>query len=160
MRVQSLGGEDPLEERTGNSLQYSCLENPTDRRTWRATIHKVPKSWPRLKQLSMHAQVGILTSQTSLNFFLNYIHAPKCSVLCFFPTLSTQRCIMQFHLELFIDHSLPSMFTVYFTKPVDCPETLILLWINGFIDRFRVLTISILESVYSVMVDLSEFMSV
>ena len=29
----------------GNLLQYSCLENPTDRGTWRAAIHRIPKSW-------------------------------------------------------------------------------------------------------------------
>ena len=29
--VQSLGQEDPLQKRTGNPLQYSCLENPLDR---------------------------------------------------------------------------------------------------------------------------------
>ena len=28
----------------GNSLQYSCLERPTDRGTWQATVHKVEKS--------------------------------------------------------------------------------------------------------------------
>ena len=28
MKVQSLGQEDPLED--GNSLQYSCLGNPTE----------------------------------------------------------------------------------------------------------------------------------
>ena len=28
----------------GNSLQYSCLENLTDREAWWATVHKVPKS--------------------------------------------------------------------------------------------------------------------
>ena len=28
----------------GNPLQYSCLENPMDRETWRATIHGVSKS--------------------------------------------------------------------------------------------------------------------
>ena len=27
----------------GNPLQYSCLENPTDRRTWRATAHGVAR---------------------------------------------------------------------------------------------------------------------
>ena len=27
----------------GNPLQYSCLENPTDRRTWQATVHGVAK---------------------------------------------------------------------------------------------------------------------
>ena len=26
-------------EGNGNPLQYSCLENPTDRGAWRATIH-------------------------------------------------------------------------------------------------------------------------
>ena len=29
----------------GNPLQYSCLENPMDRGAWRATVHRVTKSW-------------------------------------------------------------------------------------------------------------------
>ena len=29
----------------GNPLQYSCLENPTDRGAWWATVHRVTKSW-------------------------------------------------------------------------------------------------------------------
>ena len=33
-------------------LQHSCLENPTDRGAWWATIHRVRKSWTRLKQVS------------------------------------------------------------------------------------------------------------
>ena len=32
----------------GNSLQYSRLENPMDRRAWRATVHGVSKSQTRL----------------------------------------------------------------------------------------------------------------
>ena len=28
----------------GNPLQYSCLENSTDRGAWRATVHGVAKS--------------------------------------------------------------------------------------------------------------------
>ena len=28
----------------GNSLQYSCLENPMDRRAWWATVHGVAES--------------------------------------------------------------------------------------------------------------------
>ena len=28
-------------EENGNPLQYSCLENPMDRGTWQATIHRV-----------------------------------------------------------------------------------------------------------------------
>ena len=36
----------------GNPLQYSCLRNPMDRGAWRATVHRVAKSWTRLKRLS------------------------------------------------------------------------------------------------------------
>ena len=32
----------------GNSLQYSCLENPLDSRAWQALVHGVAKSWTRL----------------------------------------------------------------------------------------------------------------
>ena len=28
----------------GNPLQYSCVENPTDRGAWQATVHGVSKS--------------------------------------------------------------------------------------------------------------------
>ena len=47
MWVQSLGGEDPLEEGMATHLlQYSCLENPTDRGAWRTTVHWVAVSNP------------------------------------------------------------------------------------------------------------------
>ena len=38
-------------ERNGNSLQYSCLVNPTNRAWW-AIVHGVAKSQTRLKRLS------------------------------------------------------------------------------------------------------------
>ena len=38
----SVSGRCPGEE-NGNSLQYSCLENPMDRGAWRATVHGVSK---------------------------------------------------------------------------------------------------------------------
>ena len=28
----------------GNSLQYSCLENPMDRGAWQFTVHRFPES--------------------------------------------------------------------------------------------------------------------
>ena len=40
----------------GNLLQYSCLENSMDRGAWRALVHKVTKSWTRLKRLNVHAE--------------------------------------------------------------------------------------------------------
>ena len=36
---RSPGGGD------GNALQYSCQRNPMDRGAWRATVHRVAKSW-------------------------------------------------------------------------------------------------------------------
>ena len=33
----------------GYGNQYTCLENPMDRGAWRATVHRIAKSWTRLK---------------------------------------------------------------------------------------------------------------
>ena len=38
--------EDLATNYKNNPLQYSCLENPMDRRTWHATVHRVTKSGP------------------------------------------------------------------------------------------------------------------
>ena len=38
----------------GNSLQYSCLENPMDRGVCWAMVHRVTNSWTQLKQVSVH----------------------------------------------------------------------------------------------------------
>ena len=35
----------------GNPLQKSCLENPMDKGTWQATVHRVAQSLTQLKQL-------------------------------------------------------------------------------------------------------------
>ena len=51
--ISGLGGSTG--EGNGNPLQYSCLENPTDRGAWWATVRGVLKSRTWLKQLSTHA---------------------------------------------------------------------------------------------------------
>ena len=33
----------------GNTLQYSCLENPMDRGAWRTAVHRAAKNQARLK---------------------------------------------------------------------------------------------------------------
>ena len=45
----------------GNPLQYSCWDNTMNRGAWRATVHAVAKSQTRLKQLSTHTFVEILS---------------------------------------------------------------------------------------------------
>ena len=38
----------------GNPLQYSCLENPTDRGTWWAKAHEVAKSQTQLSTRALY----------------------------------------------------------------------------------------------------------
>ena len=56
---RSLGGGH------GNSLQYSCLENPMDRGAWWPTIHGVAQSWTGLSDLHKN------------NAFLFYLSVPE-----------------------------------------------------------------------------------
>ena len=46
-------------EGNGNSLRYSCLENPTDRGAWRAMVHSVAKSWTRLNDYTQREKEGV-----------------------------------------------------------------------------------------------------
>ena len=48
----------------GNLLQHSCLEKPTDRGAWRATVHGVTQSWTGLKCLGMHTRMSSETKTT------------------------------------------------------------------------------------------------
>ena len=90
MKVESLGQEDPLEE--GMAI-HSYLQNPMDRRDWQATVHRVVKSWTRLKWLSMHACLSILLSMV---YYLNFsLHS--CLILC--PPLVAQLDFLPFELE-------------------------------------------------------------
>ena len=45
-------------EGNGTPLQYSCLENPTDRGAWCATVHRVVKSQTQLGDLLSHLGEG------------------------------------------------------------------------------------------------------
>ena len=47
----------------GNPFQYSCLENPMDGGAWRATVHRVTKSWAQLSNFSFTKENSIEVSQ-------------------------------------------------------------------------------------------------
>ena len=75
----------------GYPLWYSCLENPTDRRTCWATVQRIAKSQIQLKQFSTHACTvsyfckPVLTIQfLHLNkfWFLNRAHIYEKRVYC------------------------------------------------------------------------------
>ena len=50
-QVPSLGREDPLEEGMATAPIFLPRESQ-GKRTWKATVHMVAKSWTQLKQLS------------------------------------------------------------------------------------------------------------
>ena len=53
-------------EGNGNPLQYSCLENPTDREAWQVAVHRVTKSWIQLKWLGTHTCTGLVRAAAEL----------------------------------------------------------------------------------------------
>ena len=61
----------------GNSLQYSCMENPMDKVAWWATVHSVVKSWTRLKWLSKKSIKKLsFTRCFSSRFLWNILEQP------------------------------------------------------------------------------------
>ena len=62
-------------EGNGNSLQYSCLENPLDRGAWRATVHRVTKNWKGLKRINMQACIFMTNFPRVLKVQYHYLNA-------------------------------------------------------------------------------------
>ena len=62
-------------EGNGKPLQYSCLQNPTDRGTWQATVHRVTQSRTWLKQLRTHMSMRQETNKGRFRrcFFTGYL---------------------------------------------------------------------------------------
>ena len=67
MRVQSLVGERSPGEGNGNALQYSYLENPTDRGAWWAAVSGAAKC-----NLTEHTYTYIIWS-CSIYIVCNFI---------------------------------------------------------------------------------------
>ena len=101
---------DPWLERSpgvgnGDPLQYSCLENSTDRGVWWGTIHGVPKSQmtEHACHPSIHRQLTMWSSQVDSKVIQPYIclypfsprlpSHPGCHV-----TLSRAPCSVQYDL--------------------------------------------------------------
>ena len=53
-------------EGNSNPLQYSFLENSTDRGAWWATVHRVTKSGAQPKEVSRHACKDLIIAQGTL----------------------------------------------------------------------------------------------
>ena len=57
----------------GNPLQYSCLENPTDRGAWGPTVRSISMSQTQLKWVSTHARARAHTHTHSPSLSLAHI---------------------------------------------------------------------------------------
>ena len=55
----------------GNSLQYSCLENPMGRGAWQAMVYMVLQIRTGLKQLSRHTCMSLLGGSVVKNLAAN-----------------------------------------------------------------------------------------
>ena len=101
-------GRSPGESK-GNPLQYSCLESPTDRGDWRATVHRVAKSWTWLKRLCT-AHIAWTSAPKSIHPSTNCPHidsvqpsgemwqgrnSAQCCFLCF-----CKQCLFQLLLNV------------------------------------------------------------
>ena len=59
-------------EGSGNPFQHSCLESPTGRGAWRATVHAVRKSWTQLSDFHFHTVESFsVVNEAEVDFFFN-----------------------------------------------------------------------------------------
>ena len=89
IQVRSLGQEDALEEGMATHSSILAWRIPMDRGAWRATVHRVAKSWTQLKWLSTHLELkdvspGFPDSPVLKNWPCNtrdtgLIHGPETS---------------------------------------------------------------------------------
>ena len=88
----------------GNSLQYSCLENPMDRGAWQATVHRVAKSQTWLKWLSTRAI-------HSLDFVkVKVLVAQSC------PTLWPMDCLQGYFVHGILQAEIPEWVAFPFSR--------------------------------------------
>ena len=72
-------------------LQYSCLENPTDRGGWRTTVHGVPKSQTRLSDWARTPMIPLRDSENGSWFWTQYfLEAEGIQILCTINILSRE----------------------------------------------------------------------
>ena len=64
------GSGRPLRRENGNPLQYSCLENSTDRGVWQATVLGVTKSQTRLSDI--HSLIYLVVTSAPPQIIRHY----------------------------------------------------------------------------------------
>ena len=115
----------------GTPLQYSYLENPIDRGTWLATVHRIAKSWTRLKQFSTHThhwKSGHFESET-LSFHCVWLLVQPERFFCLLGNTQIFSATFKSHLDLL--HSIYALATTanaVFQKSQDLELLLLRSW--------------------------------
>ena len=100
----------------GNPLQYSCLQNPTARGAWWATVHGVTKSQQWLKWLrctSTYTSCNITLMHTLFFLLLKIMFR---QLICWTNTSLFQERYVSF--RYFIGHSIPRSYLLFFLFPM------------------------------------------
>ena len=63
----------PPEGGNGYTLQYSCMENPEDRGSWRAIVHGISKESDTTEHTHTHTCVYVYTYKHIYHIYNNYI---------------------------------------------------------------------------------------
>ena len=82
------GSERSPGEGSCNPFQYPCLENPTDRGAWQATVHRVAKHWTKLSE---HACTKLLNG-IGFSLCWSYLSSLSPDNYLFPPTLWPPLC--------------------------------------------------------------------
>ena len=92
------GSERSPGEGNGNTLQYSCLENPMDGEAWQATVHGVAKNqtWlsdftHSLNSLTLHvSDISSMTGHTNLLYSSPNFEPAYCAMSHYYWLISIQ----------------------------------------------------------------------
>ena len=101
--VQSLGGEDPLEEGMTTHSSILTWRIPSDRGTWWLTVHGVTKSRTQLKRLNTHIHAHTHMHISSVQFSSVQFSSvtQSCLTLCDPMNRSTPGLPVHHHLPEF-----------------------------------------------------------
>ena len=88
--VQSLGWEDPLEKKMATHSGILAWETPVDRGAWKATVHRVAKSWTRLSDFTFCHKGGVICISEVIDISSGNLDMCVCVCVCMH--LVTQSC--------------------------------------------------------------------
>ena len=83
-------------EGNGKPFQYSCLENPRDRRAWWVAVYGVPQNWTRLRQLSSSSSRHF----SEEDIWMAYRHIQWCSTILIMLVKIQIKSTVKCHLHL------------------------------------------------------------